>query len=172
MSNNSSRREVIELVTQAVMSDRNQDYAPPEQNFQRIADLWNTYLDGRSEVTPYDTSIMMVLVKVARVMQSPHLVDHLVDIAGYAACAADVLPDEPVDSDSEVSGCEVVSDAGAGGRPVAVEGLTGDVSYEQETHMYRVKLDNGGKRVFSYDDWHSAVRNGVAEYLTPEQSGL
>jgi hypothetical protein len=89
----SSRQEVIDLVTQAVLSDRNQDYAPPEQNFRRIADLWNTYLDGRSVVTPYDTSIMMVLVKVARIIQSPHLVDHLVDIAGYAACAADVMPE-------------------------------------------------------------------------------
>jgi len=86
------RQEVIRQVEAAVMSDRNADYAPPEENFQRIADLWNIYLDGRCGLTPYDTAIMMVLVKVARSMASPHLIDHLVDIAGYAACAADVMP--------------------------------------------------------------------------------
>ena len=85
------RKTVIETATRAVMTDRNTEYAPPEQNFQRIADLWNTYLEGR-EITPYDTAIMMVLVKVARAMTSPHQIDHVVDIAGYAACAADVLP--------------------------------------------------------------------------------
>ena len=166
---NSSRQEVIELVTQAVMSDRNQDYTPPEQNFQRIADLWNVYLEGRTEVTPYDTSIMMVLVKVARIMQSPHLVDHLVDIAGYAACAGDVLPPAPQAElpldDAPVDEAPVVKSS-----PVAVEGLTGDVSYSQATNMYKVKLDNGGKRVFTYDVWHAAVRNGAAEYLKPTES--
>ena len=89
------RQDVIAAVEQAVMQDRNADYAPPEQNFQRIADLWNVYLEGCDYVTPYDTAIMMVLVKVARTQASPHLVDHLVDIAGYAACAADVLPERP-----------------------------------------------------------------------------
>jgi hypothetical protein len=164
---NSSRQEVIELVTQAVMSDRNQDYAPPEQNFQRIADLWNVYLEGRSEVTPYDTSIMMVLVKVARMMQSPHLVDHLVDVAGYAACAADVLPDAP-QPELPLEDAPVVEAPAVKSSPVAVEGLTGDVSYNQKTNMYKVVLDNGGKRVFMYDDWHTAVRTGVAEYLQPD----
>ena len=86
------RQTVIDQVTQAVMSDRNRDYAPPEDNFARIADLWSTYLD--TEITPYDTAIMMVLLKVARAMHSPHLLDHLVDGAGYFACAADVLPIE------------------------------------------------------------------------------
>ena len=96
MSEPSTGREaVIQATERAVMSDRNADYAPPEQNFQRIADLWNLYLEGRSTITPYDTAIMMVLVKVARIQQSPHLLDHLVDIAGYAACAADVIPPAP-----------------------------------------------------------------------------
>ena len=89
------RKAVIEAASQAVMTDRNADYAPPEENFRRIADLWNTYLEGRNEITPYDTAIMMVLVKVARIQASPHLADHLVDIAGYAACAGDVMPAAP-----------------------------------------------------------------------------
>jgi hypothetical protein len=90
--NMSGRQKVLCATEQAVMTDRNADYDPPEDNFRRIADLWNVYLEGKTEVTPYDTAIMMVLVKVARVQASPHLMDHLVDIAGYAACAGDVLP--------------------------------------------------------------------------------
>jgi hypothetical protein len=93
MSEVSGRERVLRETELAVMQDRNRDYAPPEDNFRRIADLWTLYLEGRSVVTPYDTAIMMILVKVARVQQSPHLLDHLVDIAGYAACAGDVLPD-------------------------------------------------------------------------------
>ena len=34
----------------AVMADRNADYAPPEENFQRIADLWNLYLEGKGDL--------------------------------------------------------------------------------------------------------------------------
>jgi hypothetical protein len=108
------------------MSDRNQDYAPPEQNFQRIADLWNVYLEGKTEVTPYDTSMLMVLVKVARSMASPHLIDHLVDIAGYAACAADVMPPVPgADVPAEVKE-SVATDGGLPDDVAAVyEGVSG-----------------------------------------------
>ena len=130
-----SRQEVLRQVEVAVMSDRNQDYAPPEQNFQRIADLWNVYLDGRSEVTPNDTSVMMVLVKVARAMASPHLIDHLVDIAGYAACAGDVMPDAPQQ--------ELPLDAA----PVAVSPATDGGEYDD--------------RVASYEGSPGFVRNDV-----------
>ena len=95
MNEVTGREGVLRAAERAVMADRNADYAPPEENFRRIADLWNLYLEGRSEITPYDTAIMMVLVKVARVQASPHLLDHLVDIAGYAMCAGDVVPDAP-----------------------------------------------------------------------------
>ena len=61
----SGRQKVLCATEQAVMTDRNADYDPPEDNFRRIADLWNVYLEGKTEVTPYDTAIMMVLVKVA-----------------------------------------------------------------------------------------------------------
>lgn len=126
------RKAVIEAATQAVMTDRNADYAPPEENFRRIADLWNVYLEGRSEITPYDTAIMMVLVKVARIQASPHLADHLVDIAGYAACAGDVMPAapkvqveerEPVDEQLTVLSRE--EQVAAEGVPATYEGAEG-----------------------------------------------
>tara|TARA_R110000824_G_scaffold165266_3_gene341850 strand:- start:524 stop:994 length:471 start_codon:yes stop_codon:yes gene_type:complete len=151
-----SRREVIRQVEQAVMSDRNQDYAPPEQNFQRIADLWNVYLEGKTEVTPYDTSMMMVLVKVARSMASPHLIDHLVDIAGYAACAADVMPPSP-DATEAVPATAKVSVATDGGLP-------GDVAavYEGVEGFIRNGIWHGttGRKII-VRDIDMAVREGV-----------
>ena len=93
MSEMSGREAVLRATEQAVMADRNRDYAPPEENFGRIADLFNIYLEGRNEITPYDVAMLMILTKVARAMESPWVLDHLVDVAGYAACAGDVLPD-------------------------------------------------------------------------------
>jgi hypothetical protein len=93
MSEVSGREAVLRATEQAVMADRNRDYAPPEENFSRIADLMNIYLEGRDEITPYDVAMLMILTKVARAIESPWVLDHLVDISGYAACAGDVLPE-------------------------------------------------------------------------------
>ena len=138
------------------MSDRNQDYAPPEQNFQRIADLWNVYLEGKTEVTPYDTSVMMVLVKVARSMASPHLLDHLVDIAGYAACAGDVMPDAP--------GAVTAVPAEVKASVATDGGLPGDVeaSYEGVEGFIRNGVWHGisGRKII-VRDIDMAVREGV-----------
>lgn len=85
------REEVLDAAMHAVMHDRNAEYAPPEDNFRRIAAFWNTYLEGR-EITPTDVGIMCGLIKVARIMSSPGQIDHYVDLAGYAACSADCAP--------------------------------------------------------------------------------
>lgn len=64
-------------------------YGHPMENFQRICWLWNAYLRGRSvgssgEITTEDHAIMMILVKVARLQETPDHRDSLVDICGYA----------------------------------------------------------------------------------------
>mgnify|MGYP003666324877 FL=1 len=162
-----SRQEVLGQVERAVMSDRNQDYAPPEENFQRIADLWNVYLEGKTEITPYDTSIMMVLVKVARLMASPHLIDHLVDIAGYAACAGDVMPDRPsVDEAQQVLPLEPEVDS-----PAEDGGLPGDraAAFEGNPGFLRDLIWYGsqGRKVRFSKDWQilNAVTDGTLVYV-------
>jgi hypothetical protein len=47
-----------------VEGDRNDSYGPPEENLQRIADMWSGYLGH--PVTKEDVSLMMVLVKISR----------------------------------------------------------------------------------------------------------
>lgn len=78
-------REACEIVNGA----RNQTYGNVEDNFDRIASLWSTYLD--TAVTPIDVAMMMVLLKTARVSTGrvSHYDDY-VDVAGYAACAYEI----------------------------------------------------------------------------------
>lgn len=154
-----SRQEVIRQATQAVMSDRNTDYDPPEVNFQRIADLWNTYLDG-SDLTPYDTAIMMILVKVARCQASPHLIDHLVDIAGYAACAGDVLP--PVFP----SPAPPAASAELPGIRVTFEGAGADLRVAfPEPGINTLFRDQGGKLTLTAEQLQRAEDEKVLVYL-------
>src|SRR6478609_2384349 len=53
-------REAAQLIT----GDRQQEYGPPEVNFQRIADVWSVLL-GR-EFTPSEVALAMIGLKLAR----------------------------------------------------------------------------------------------------------
>lgn len=64
--------------------------------FTDVADAWSTYL-GR-DVDERDVANMMVLLKVMRNKEPGHR-DNWVDIAGYAACGAQV--DEEGDDDGD-----------------------------------------------------------------------
>jgi len=71
-------------------------YGNPEDNFRAIADLWTTYLhrvgvdftDPEQALRAHDVAILMILMKCARLAETPNHHDSMVDIAGYAACAA------------------------------------------------------------------------------------
>lgn len=83
----SSRTIVLEQATAIVSGERQDQYGNPEDSFQRIADYWTPYLG--KPVTPKDVAMLLILMKVAR-EQNQHKLDSLVDIAGYAALAAEV----------------------------------------------------------------------------------
>lgn len=85
------RAQVLDEAKRITATDRNSSYGEPEDNFQRIADLWNVFLQDKLAInlTPGDTAALMILVKMAREMNAPSE-DNKVDIAGYAACWAEV----------------------------------------------------------------------------------
>lgn len=85
------REEILRKATECVNGSRQQDYGSPEDNFRLIADLWSTYL-GRI-VCPEDVAMMMCLLKVARIATAPEIPteDCFVDLAGYAACAGEIV---------------------------------------------------------------------------------
>lgn len=87
-----TRTQILTEAARIVANDRNQDYGTPEQNFERIAALWEAYTGYAFE--PHDVGVMMILLKVARIKTSPGKSDHYVDIAGYAACAGELMESE------------------------------------------------------------------------------
>ena len=64
-----------------LLAVRGSAYGSPLVNHQRIAELWSAYL--RTEIKPEQAAMMMALVKVARLIQSPDHADSIHDLAGY-----------------------------------------------------------------------------------------
>ena len=77
-----NRAALINRVEQKVITDARED------SFDEIAALWSVYL--HRPLIGEDVAMMMILLKVARVMKCVSIDDSLVDIAGYAACAAEI----------------------------------------------------------------------------------
>lgn len=82
------REDVLQKAIRAVSYDREAEYGSPESNFELTADLWSDYL--RTDITMHDVAIMMILLKVARATHGESHEDNYIDIAGYAALAAEV----------------------------------------------------------------------------------
>lgn len=91
---------MLAVAAEIVTKDRQNDYGTAEENFGTIAELWSTYMRAKFkhswgiELTPADVAAMMILMKVSRVTTSPRKEDNWVDIAGYAACGAEVTHDD------------------------------------------------------------------------------
>jgi hypothetical protein len=87
------RARVLDEAKRITATDRNSSYGEPEDNFQRIADFWNVWLQGTLKddlaLTKGDVAALMILVKMAREMNAPKE-DNKVDGAGYFACWAEV----------------------------------------------------------------------------------
>ena len=84
----------LDKVKGVVTGPREQDYGDKTENHARIAKLWNMWLNETKEdgdaITPYDVATMMLMVKLARLMQSPGHQDSHIDIAGYVACMEEI----------------------------------------------------------------------------------
>jgi hypothetical protein len=89
-----NRSDVLKEADNLIVGDRNNAYGPPMQDFYRTAQLWNLYLNGRTEIKPHDVAAMMVLLKVSRLSWRPDNPDSWVDIAGYAACGFECMISE------------------------------------------------------------------------------
>ncbi len=104
------RAEILDTARSCVCADRNLQYGEPEDSFRMIGELWGRYIAEkclglfigkdrepccRVEIKPEDVAMLMVLFKVCRGATGEHITkDTLVDIAGYAACAAGMIDEE------------------------------------------------------------------------------
>jgi hypothetical protein len=83
-----TRNEILDTAKKCVSGDREQDYGSPENNFNRIADLWTAYLGY--PVNAKDVACMLALLKIARIASGHAKADNWVDLAGYAACGGEI----------------------------------------------------------------------------------
>lgn len=94
----SCRETVLEEAKRCICQDRQNQYGAPEDSFFTIAQFWSTYLveEGKLNhiLSKDDVAIMMVLLKVARTNGHKFHVDNYVDMAGYAALAAELAQNE------------------------------------------------------------------------------
>lgn len=83
-----NRKETLDRAAECVLKDRQATHGPPEDSFALIAKFWSAYLGV--EIKDYQAAIMMGLMKIARLKFKPDSEDGHVDLAGYAACSAEL----------------------------------------------------------------------------------
>jgi hypothetical protein len=82
-----------ELLQQAasIVARRRGIYGEPVELFQQVAQRWSLVLGV--EVTPAQTMLCLIDLKVARLTHDPRHLDSITDIAGYAGCLGEALSD-------------------------------------------------------------------------------
>lgn len=80
--------DILYKAIDIVSGDRSRTHGDIASNMKIISDLWSVYLD--KSITPQDVSMMMILLKVARLKTGTPITDHFVDIAGYAGIGGQV----------------------------------------------------------------------------------
>ena len=93
-----NRVEFLDQVKEVITKERTGHYGEPQNCFDSIAAYWTQYLssimyrfpNGTVQLSGTDVTMMMSLLKIARQAVSPEYLDNYTDLAGYAACAAEV----------------------------------------------------------------------------------
>lgn len=83
-----NRSETLGKAKACVCGQRENEYGSPEDNFAAIAGFWSVYKGV--EFTANDVAMMMALLKIARIRTGTATDDSYVDLAGYAACGAEI----------------------------------------------------------------------------------
>lgn len=90
-----TRGPILDEAKRLVREDRAADYGNALDSFTSIAELWSHYIRTKYQLdidlSPEDVGMLMVLLKVSRVATtSTFKLDNYVDMAGYAALAAEL----------------------------------------------------------------------------------
>lgn len=91
-------KSVIEEVAETVR-ERGKVYGPPHVNMNRTAALWSAFLG--IPVTGAQVAACMMLVKIARLSESPAHRDSILDIGGYTHCYDDCIVNGGADANGQ-----------------------------------------------------------------------
>lgn len=84
-------RLLVDEAISLTISDRNDTYGHPAQDFERVAQIWGAILD--TEVSAEQAILCMMGLKLAR-QSHIHKRDNIVDLVGYAVCLNEVADGE------------------------------------------------------------------------------
>lgn len=84
----SIRARTLDAARSAVLQDRSATHGAPEDSFAALARIWSARLG--IPLTPAQACLLLVDLKTVRAWSNPAHEDNWIDIAGYAACGAEV----------------------------------------------------------------------------------
>jgi hypothetical protein len=90
---NDIKATIADEAKRIVSGARRSAYGKPEANFERISRYWTAYMANVGkpiEITAADVSPMMILMKLARLAESPQHLDSMIDAVGYTLTMAEV----------------------------------------------------------------------------------
>ena len=85
---NMTRGQILDKAKQYVTEDRASDHGNMEDNFETIGAYWSIHLNVH--VSAVDVSVMMSLLKAARIKSNPEHIDNWVDGCGYYSCGGEL----------------------------------------------------------------------------------
>ena len=149
-----NRLETLKAAAECVCGSREEDYGSPEDNFSVIAALWTAYTG--TDVTPKDVAMMMALLKIARA-KAGSKPDTYIDLAGYAACGAEISGREPK---IDVKRTSSTADASGG----AEAGKTAScVKLQRMDGYYLVDVDGNSHRFTLWETAMQFIREHAGE---------
>lgn len=86
-----NRTDILNKVLEYTTKDRNATHGEPEDLFRQIAEVWSAML-GIS-ISSHQVALLMAALKIVRAIQNPTHEDNWIDLAGYAACGAECVPE-------------------------------------------------------------------------------
>jgi hypothetical protein len=84
-----SNTDAFDAAISTVTQERGKDYGAPLQDFERVSEM-ALHLTSCPDPAIYH-SMYMICVKLSRLVHSPHHLDSIIDIAGYARTMAMII---------------------------------------------------------------------------------
>ena len=89
-----TKKQLLNDAYEIISKDRQATHGGAEDNFQCIAELWQSYKGINFDKT--DVAIMMCQLKIARIRSNPFNRDNYLDLIGYATLAYEMNQGYPV----------------------------------------------------------------------------
>jgi hypothetical protein len=85
-----NRKDILDTAKNLISGDRHEQYGDARENFQLVANLWSSYMDGKKGFTAEDVAMLLALLKIARIRTGQVKADNFIDTEGYIALAGEL----------------------------------------------------------------------------------